>query len=109
MGLLWIVVDAAVLGLIIAAMEEGDFPDWWRVIVCALGTAVATVGIQVALVPIAGTLGAWVSLFFGALVGGLLISALCSMSVKRASIAAGIYLGFKVVVSLIYWQMTQGG
>ncbi len=101
MWFLWLLLDATVLGVIIAAMEEGDFPDWWRVIVCAFGTAFATIGIAMALAPIAGTLGAWVSLFFGALVGGLLISALCSMSVKRASIAAGIFLAYKVVFSLV--------
>ncbi len=106
--MLWIFVDAAVLGIVIAAMEEGDFPDWWKVIVCALGTALATLGIQAALVPVAGMLGAWVSLFFGALVGGLLISALCSMSVKRASIAAAIFLGYKVVISLLFFQMFRG-
>ena len=100
--MLFIFVDAAVLGIIIAAMEEGDFPDWWKVIVCSLGTGLATVGLQYALVPIAGLLGAWVAIFFGALVGGVLISALCGMSVKRASIAAAIFLGYRIIIGMIF-------
>ncbi len=99
--MLILLLDAAVLGIIIVGMEEDEFPDWWRLILCALGTSLSTVGIQYALIPIAGELGAWVSLFFGALVGGLFISGLCSMSVKRASIAAGIFLGYRVVLELV--------
>jgi hypothetical protein len=101
MWIIWLLMDAIVLGVIIAAMEEGDFPDLWRVIVCAFGTALAAVGIATVLGSVAGQLGVWVSLFFGALVGGLLISALCSMSVKRASIAAGVFLGYKVTFLLV--------
>jgi len=66
--------------------------------ICVLATAIPA-GVTNALLPDALF---FVGAIVGAIVGGFAISALCGMSVKRASIAAGIYLALTIVISLLF-------
>lgn len=93
-------VSAAILGIIITVMEgDGEFPGWFSMIGCVLA-ALIPAGIINAFLP-PGLF--FVGLAVGAVCAGFAISALCGMSVKRACIAAGIYLGVEIVLSLM-WQ-----
>ena len=38
--MLGLIIGAAILGIIIALMEQDGFPGWGKMIVCALATAV---------------------------------------------------------------------
>lgn len=87
-------VSAAGLGIIIAVMEEDDFPGWGRMVLCVVVTSVAT-GLGGWLAPVGSF---FVGPLVGAVVGGLVISATCGMSFRRACIAAGIYLGLQLAL-----------
>lgn len=90
-------IGAAILGLIIAIMEEDEFPGWIKMFVCIIAMIVPAVLIN-------GLLPVWafpVGLSVGAVAGGFAISALCGMSVKRASIAAGIWLVVQIVLGIV--------
>jgi hypothetical protein len=97
-GILLLIVRAGLLGFIIAAMERDEFPGWWPMIVCVLAASVPA-GIINAFLPPAFFL---VGLVVGAICAGLAISAMTGMSVKRASIAASIFLAFQAVIDLIF-------
>ena len=108
--MLMLVVDAAVLGLIIMVMEQDDFPGWIRAVVCALATSLvtsfATAGLLAALEPsLSSGMAAVVSLLLGALagagIGAVAISALCGMTIQRAALAAGIFLGYRIALSFL--------
>jgi hypothetical protein len=96
--MLSLIVGAALLGIIIAVMEEGEFPGWFRVIACALATLLPK-GIVNAFLPNALS---FVGAIVGAVIGGFAISALCGMSVQRASIAAGIWLVLIIGISFVF-------
>lgn len=91
-----LLINAAILGGIIAVMEEGDFPGWFSMMVCVLA-AVVPAELVNAMIPSYLFI---VGLAVGAVCAGCAISALCGMSVKRASIAAGIYLAATTLISL---------
>lgn len=96
--MLGIIIAAGLLGIIIAAMEDGDFPGWGSMIICVVAAIAPAAIINIFLPP---------SLFFigllaGAVCGGLAISATCGMSVKRSCIAAGIFFGCQIVLALIF-------
>jgi hypothetical protein len=83
-----LLISAAILGVTISTLEEGDFPGWVPMILCVLAATIPAAIIN-ALLP------GWlfiVGLAVGAVCGGFAISALCGMSVKRACIAMGIYM-----------------
>jgi hypothetical protein len=102
--MLGIIVGAGILGLIIAVMEQGEFPGWGPMIVCVLAAAVPAFLINMLLPPSLFIIG----LAVGAVCAGFAISALCGMTVKRACIAAAIYLGCQCVISLvILWMVTR--
>ena len=101
--MLGLFVGAAILGITIAVMEEGDFPGWGKMILCVLA-AVIPAGIINALLPPELFI---VGLAVGAVCAGLAISAMCGMSVKRASIAAGIYLAIQTAISIVVYLMTR--
>ena len=103
--MLCLIVDAAILGVIIAVMESDEFPDWWRVLICALATAITTNVVTSALLPSIGLIALLAGCAAGALVGSIVISALCGMSVKRAGIAAAIYLGIQLAASFTFYMM----
>src|SRR5262245_6469315 len=83
-----LILGAAVLGIIIAVMEQGEFPGWGRMIICVLAAGIPAAIINELVPPSMFIIGIAV----GAVCAGFAISATCGMSVKRASIAAGIYL-----------------
>jgi hypothetical protein len=82
-----LILGAGILGIIIALMEEGEIPGWGKMIVCVLAAVIPAAIINALLPPGLFVIG----LAVGAGCAGLAISATCGMSVKRASIAAGIY------------------
>ncbi|MBM3982153.1 MAG: hypothetical protein FJ304_18195 [Planctomycetes bacterium] len=94
---LGIIISAAILGVIIAVMEEGEFPGWGKMVLCVLAAAVPQYLLSFVLPG---------SLFFvGTLVGAgcamLAIMATCGMGPKRAGIAAGVYFAVGLVIGLI--------
>ncbi len=101
--MLGLIIGAGILGLIIAAMEQGEFPGWGKMIVCVLVAVIPAAIINALLPPELFVIG----LAVGAVCAGLAISATCGMSVKRASIAAGIYLASQSVISLVFYVMTK--
>jgi hypothetical protein len=95
--MLGILLGAAVLGVIITVMEEGDFPGWFPMIMCVLAASVPA-GIVNALTPPA-------LFFLGPAVGTacvtVAISYFCQMTVRRAFIAASIYFAFQVALGIL--------
>jgi len=102
--MLELVIGAGILGVVIAAMEEDEFPGWGKMILCVLAALIPAAIINSLLPPALFPIG----LAVGAVCAGFAISAVCGMSVKRASIAAGIYLAIQVVISLVLQSMTRG-
>jgi|SRR6516164_1448038 hypothetical protein len=101
--MLGLIVGAAILGIIIAVMEEGEFPGWGKMIICVLAASVPAMIINELVPP------GWfiIGLVVGAVCAGFAISAMCGMSVKRASIAGGIYLAVQTVISLVFYLMMR--
>lgn len=93
-----ILIAAGMLGIIIAVMEEGDFPGWGPMVISVLG---ATAPAALLNLYLPSSLF-FVGLFVGAACGGFAISATCGMSVKRACIAASIFFACQIVLSLIF-------
>lgn len=93
-----LIVGAGILGIIIAVMEEGEFPGWGKMILCVLAAVIPAAIINAFLPPLLFLVG----LTVGAVCAGFAISATCGMSVKRASIAAGIYLAIAAGISLTF-------
>ena len=101
LGLLELIIGAGILGIIIAVMEEGEFPGWSPMIVCLLAASIPAAIVNAVLPP---------NLFFvglavGAVCAGFAISAMCGMSVKRATIAVSIYLAIRIGISLLFVLM----
>lgn len=92
-------VGAGILGLIIAVMEEGEFPGWGKMIVCVLAAVIPAWIINLLLPPGLFIIG----LTVGALCAALAIAALCGMGLQRASIAAGIYLAIQAAINLVFF------
>jgi len=93
-----LLIGAALLGIIIAVMEQDEFPGWFQVIGCVVATTLSTALVNAFLPTFLSFIGAIV----GAIVGGLAISALCGMSVQRATIAAAIWLVLVTGVSFVF-------
>ena len=96
-----VILGAAILGIIIALMEQGSFPGWGVMVICVLAAAVPAMFVN-ALLPD--------ELFFvgpivGAVCAGFAISATCGMSVARAMIAAAIYLVIQAGISFAFYAM----
>jgi hypothetical protein len=95
---LGIIIGAAILGIIIAAMEGDEFPGWGKMVICVLAAAIPTAILNAVVPP---------ELFFipilvGAGCAMVAIMATCGMSAKRAGIAAGIYFAVQIVVGLAF-------
>ena len=94
--------SAAILGIVIAVMEDdGDFPGWFSLIICILSALIPAAIVNAFLPPYLFFIG----LAVGAGIAGCVISALCGMDLKRACIAAGIYFAIRVVISLVFQAM----
>jgi len=96
--MLGLIIGAGILGIIIAVMEEGDFPGWITMVVCVLA-AVVPAGIVNSLIPEQFFV---VGLAVGAVCAGFAISAMCGMSVKRAIIAASIYFAVQMGIGIAF-------
>ena len=97
MGMIFgLLFDAAIIGIIIAVMEKGDFPGWGPMIGCVLAIGITSNVVAILLPESISLLG----LVAGAGVGALIISWLCGMSLRRGAIAASVYLGVRIVMSL---------
>jgi hypothetical protein len=101
--MLGIILGAAILGIIIAVMEQGEFPGWGTLIACVLAAVIPATIINLVLPPGLFIIG----LAVGAVCAGLVISATCGMGVKRAIIAASIYLAIQVGISFGFYAMTR--
>ncbi len=96
--MLGIILGAAILGIIIAVMEQGEFPGWGKMVVCVLAAGIPNFILNQVLPA---------ELFFvGILVGAVCamfaIMATCGMGPKRAGIAAGIYFAIQLVIGLAF-------
>lgn len=90
--LLALVIGAGLLGFIIVIMDDGDFPGWFRLMLCAVAALIPAAAIPSMLPPQDAVVGVSAGMGAGVVVSGFAISALCGMTFKRGCIAAGIYL-----------------
>ena len=91
-----LLIGAGILGAIIMAMEEGEFPGWFEMMASVLAATIPAAIVNAFLPPHFFIVG----LAVGAIAAGFAISALCGMTVKRASIAAAIYLAVQIALSI---------
>lgn len=89
-------ISAGILGLIIAALDDGEFPGWVPMAICVLATVFPSALVS-AFVP--GLLFV-IPLAVGAACGGIAISATCGLSLQRSSLAAFLFLAFGIVWEL---------
>ncbi len=95
-----ILMGAAILGIIVAVMEQGEFPGWWNMILCVLASVGTEFFLDAALpdelVYILGTVLA------GAVVAALALWGIVKMTFVRALIASGIYLAIKIAIAVVF-------
>jgi hypothetical protein len=72
-----IILGAGILGIIIAVMEQGEFPGWGKMVLCVLAAGIPALIINALLPPALFIIG----LAVGAVCAGFVISATCGMSV----------------------------
>ena len=101
--MLGLILAAAILGIIIAVMERDEFPCWGNMVICVLAAGIPQSLVNLALPKelffigvLAGAVGAMVA-----------IMATCGMGPKRAAIAAGIYFGIDLAISLALTAMVR--
>ena len=92
--LIGVIIGAAMLGGIIMVMERDGFPGWDKMIPCVLAAVIPASIVNYLLPPSLFPIG----LAVGAICAGFAISFTCGMGVKRACIAAGIYLAIQVAI-----------
>ena len=100
--MLALIIGAGILGIIIVVMEGGDFPGWATVILCALAALIPAAVVNAFLPPNLFFVG----LLVGAVCAGVAIAATFGMSVKRAFIAASIYLAIQIGIMFLFRLMT---
>ena len=93
-----LLIDGALIGVIIAFMQRGEFPGWGPSIGSALAIGVTSSVVGYFLPGLLSLLG----IVAGAAVGAFVISWLCGMSLERGAKAAGIYLGVRFAFSLLW-------
>jgi hypothetical protein len=101
--MLGLAIGAAILGITIAVMEQGEFPGWGKMVFCVLAAGIPAAIIYALLPPPLFLVG----LMVGAVCAGFAISWTCGMGVKRACIAAGIYLAIQAAISLAFFLLTK--
>jgi ammonia channel protein AmtB len=93
---------AAILGIIIAVMEQDEFPGWGKMVICVLAAGIPATIINFLLPRELFIIG----LAVGAVCGTLAIFATCGMTLKRAAIAGGIYMAIQTAISTaLYFLM----
>jgi hypothetical protein len=95
------IIGAAILGIIIAVMEQGEFPGWGKMVICVLAAVIPRVILNAVLPPELFFVG----LLVGAVCAMFAIMATCGMGPKRAGIAAGIYFAIQFVLSFAFAAM----
>lgn len=98
-----LVLGAGILGIIIAVMEQGEFPGWGKMILCVLVAVIPAAIVNALLPPELFIIG----LAVGAVCAGCAISATCGMGLKRASTAAGIYLAIQATISMGFYFLSK--
>jgi hypothetical protein len=93
---LYMFVLAAILGVILLIME-GEFPGWGTMLLCVLAAVIPAAIVNAVLRGFFGLPGAIV----GSVCAGFAISALTGMSVKRSTIAAGIFFLAQIMYALV--------
>jgi hypothetical protein len=101
--MLGLIIGAGILGITMAIMEEGEFPGWGKMILCVLAAVLPAAIINALLPPSLFLIG----LSVGAVCAGLVISATCGMTVKRACVAAAIYLGIETLIMTALLYLTK--
>lgn len=91
-------LGAAILGVIITVMEEGEFPGWFPMIMCVLAAGVPEGIISVLTPPALFFIGPAV----GTACATVAISYFCQMTVNRAFIAASIYFAFRMALAVLF-------
>ena len=98
-----VLIGAAVLGVIITVMEEGDFPGWFPMIMCILAASIPAGILNAVLPPQLFVVGS----FVGALCATVAISYFCQMTVWRAFITSQIYFAFQLVLGLLLYFLMK--
>lgn len=101
--MLSLLIGAGLLGIIIAVMEGGDWPGWGAMFLCALAALIPAAIVNALLPPELFFIG----LVVGAVCAGFAISAAVGMGVKRATVAAGIYLVAQTAISIGFRAVTR--
>ena len=101
--MLSIFIGAAVLGVIITVMEDGDFPGWFAMVMCILAASIPAGILNAVLPPQLFFIGS----FVGALCATVAISYFCQMTVWRAFIASQIYFAFQLGLGLLLYFMLK--
>jgi len=94
-----LLINAAILGAIIAVMERESFPGWGPMILCVLAGSIPA-GIINLFLP---DFLLFIGMAVGAVCAGCAISYMVGMTLKRATIAASIYYGIGLLISLTCW------
>ena len=98
-----VLVGAAVLGIIIAVMEKGEFPGWGKMVACVLAAVIPTAIVNAILPPEYYLIG----LVVGAICAAVAIMYTCGMDMKRAALAAGIYFAVQIAFSTALYFMLK--
>jgi hypothetical protein len=91
-----LVLGAVLLGVIIAVVEEDEFPGVGRMMLCVLAAVVPAALLRYVLPGGLSFLGT----LFGAACAAVAIALLCRMTLRRAAIAAATY---SVRVTAVSW------
>ena len=95
--MLGLILGAAILGTIIAVMEQDEFPGWGKMIVCVLAAVIPAAVVNALIPPEFFPVG----LAVGAVCAAFVIMLTCGMDAKRAGIAAAIYLAIQTAISFL--------
>lgn len=93
--MLGLIVNAAIIGIIIAVMERGEFPGWGPCLICVAAIWAASIAVALALPDAHWIVGVIVA----SLAALAAIAWQFEMSMKRSAIAAGIFFAINLVWS----------
>ncbi|MGL6074395.1 MAG: hypothetical protein ACRC8S_09575 [Fimbriiglobus sp.] len=96
--MLSLIIGAGILGVIIAIMEQGEFPGWGKMVICALAAGVPSFILTKVLPPTIPFL--ILSTLVGAASATVAIMITTGMPIKRAAIASGIYFVIQLGIGI---------